>query len=552
MTVAGDTYAAQPRIVVLSGPVGSGKSTLAEQLVRHYGAAHVRTQELIKDEAARRGEDLAEERRALQIFGDRLDVETDGQWVANGVGRLIADGELASSLIIVDAVRILRQIEHLRDAFPSRVTHIHLYAPDDALSARYERRRGVSHIVELESYSAVAENQTERNTRRLGEDADISIDTNRCSVGDVETRAAAALRLGGARSARLVDVLIGGQYGSEGKGNIAFFLAPEYDLLMRVGGPNAGHKVPVGGAFTHRLLPSGTRANEQALLLIGPGATLDVEVLLKEIADCAVETGRLFIDPQVMVIEPDDKEAEGQLKATIGSTGKGGGSAASRRIMGRSGTVTPPVRLAKDLPELEPYIRPAREVLEETFRTGGRVLLEGTQGTGLSLFHGHYPHVTSRDTTTSATLAEAGIGPHRLRRVVMVVRTYPIRVGNPINGESGHMSQELTWAEIAERSGHDAATLTETEKGSVSGTERRVGEFDWEQLKRAADLNGATDIALTFTDYIDKSNEQARRFEQLSDITVNFIEEVERVAASPVSLIGTRFDRRSVIDRREW
>jgi len=552
MTTAGNPDEALPRIVVLSGPVGSGKSTLAEQLVGHFGAAHIRTQELIKDEVAQRGEELAEERRALQEYGDRLDSETNGQWVANGVARLIADSEVSSPLVIVDAVRILPQIEHLRDAFPARVTHIHLYAPDDALSARYEQRRGVSHMIELDDYSAVAENVTERNTRLLGNDADISIDTNRCSVGDVETRAAAALRLGAPRSAQLVDVLIGGQYGSEGKGNIAFFLASEYDLLMRVGGPNAGHKVPVAGSFTHRLLPSGTRANEQALLLIGPGATLDVDVLLEEIADCSVEQGRLFIDPQAMIIEPEDRSAEGQLKETIGSTGKGGGSAASRRIMGRSGTVDPPVRLAKDVPELEPYIRPARDVLEETFRKGGRVLLEGTQGTGLSIFHGHYPHVTSRDTTTSATLAEAGIGPHRLRRVVMVIRTYPIRVGNPINGESGHMSQELTWAEIAERSGHDADVLTETEKGSVSGTKRRVGEFDWEQLKRASDLNGATDIALTFTDYIDKNNEHARRYEQLTDRTVNFIEEVERVAAAPVSLICTRFDRRSVIDRREW
>mgnify|MGYP002377160868 FL=1 len=346
--------------------------------------------------------------------------------------------------------------------------------------------------------------------------------------------------------------MVGGQYGSEGKGNIAFFLAPEYDLLVRVGGPNAGHKVPIAGSFVHRLLPSGTLANETATLLIGPGATLDVEVLLNEIAECNVEVGRLFIDPQAMIIEDLDKEAEGELKKTIGSTGKGGGSAASRRIMGRSGTIVPAVRLAKDVVELQPYIRPARDVIEETLRQGKKILLEGTQGTGLSIYHGHYPHVTSRDTTVGATLAEAGIGPHRLRRVIMVIRTYPIRVGNPIRGESGRMSQELEWQEIADRSGHDVEDLIKTEKGSVSHTQRRVGEFDWEQLKRASELNGATDIALTFTDYISKGNERARRFEQLSIETVNFIEEVERVAAAPVTLIGTRFDRRSVIDRREW
>jgi adenylosuccinate synthase len=541
-----------PRIVVLSGPVGSGKSTLAEQLVTQYGAAHIRTQELMKDEAAQRGDNLAENRRALQEYGDRLDQETDGQWVADGVGRMIADNEVTNTLIVVDAARILSQIDKLREAFLDRVTHIHLYAPKDELSERYEKRRDASHLQELDNYDQVAENKTEQNTVTLGKDADISIDSSRCSVEDVETRAVAALRLSSSRNDRLVDVLIGGQYGSEGKGNIAFFLGPEYDVLMRVGGPNAGHKVPVEGHYTHRLLPSGTLANPRATLLIGPGATLDLDVLLKEIADCGVEQGRLFIDPQAMIIEPADIEEEKRLTETIGSTGRGGGAAASRRIMGRSYTIDVPVRLAQNVRELQPYIRKAREVLEETFRAGGRVLLEGTQGTGLSIFHGHYPHVTSRDTTTAGTLAEAGIGPHRVRRIIVVIRTYPIRVGNPINGESGHMSQELDWADIAARSGHDAEELVALEKGSVSGTQRRVGEFDWVQLKQTSELNGATDIALTFSDYIDKKNQAARRFDQLTPDSVNFIEDVERVAGAPVTLIGTRFDRRSVIDRREW
>ncbi len=537
---------------MLSGPVGSGKSTLAARLRQRYGAYHLRTQELIKQAAARSGDTLVEERRALQDYGDKLDEETAYRWIAKGVGDRIEEGVVNSSLIVVDAVRRVEQIELLREMFPARVTHIHLHAPDDVLSDRYKQKRESSGIKELDSYADVAQNETERRTFLLGGDADVSIDTKRSSEGDVETRAAAALRLGVSRSSRLVDVLVGGQYGSEGKGNIAFFLAPEYDLLMRVGGPNAGHTVPAEHGYTHRLLPSGTLANRGAKLLIGPGATLDVDLLMEEIAACKVEDGRLFIDPQAMIIEEYDKTAESVLKDTIGSTGKGGGSAAARRVMGRDGLGKPPVRLAKNVPQLDRYIRPAVEVLEEIFRQGGHVLLEGTQGTGLSIFHGHYPHVTSRDTTALATLAEAGVGPHRVRRVIMVIRTYPIRVGNPVNGESGRMSQELDWDEIARRSGHSEAELRENERGSVSKTKRRVGEFDWEQLKRASELNGATDVALTFTDYIKKENENARRYDQLSEETVNFIEEVEKVAGVPVSLIGTRFDQRSVIDRREW
>jgi len=94
--------------------------------------------------------------------------------------------------------------------------------------------------------------------------------------------------------------------------------------------------------------------------------------------------------------------------------------------------------------------------------------------------------------------------------------------------------------------------LKSTEKGSVSNKQRRIGEFDWQLLRRAAELNSATDIALTFTDYLDVKNRGARRYEQLTPATIRFIEEIERVAGIPVSLITTRFDVLGIIDRRRW
>lgn len=539
---------AVPRIVV-SGPVGAGKSTLAERLHHRYGAVHVRTSDIMRDIAVSLGESLPGERRAMQDFGDRLDADTDGSWVSDWLSEKIADEEITGDLIVVDAARRAAQIERLRDAYP--VTHIHVHAPEDELSRRYSGR--ISGLQELKNYAEVRKNPTEGQVTDLAAEADVSIDTQRCTIGDVEARAAAALRLTSAHSGRHVDVLVGGQYGSEGKGNIAYYLAPDYDVLMRVGGPNAGHKVPTNPEYPHRLLPSGTLANPDALLVIGPGATLDLDVLNREITDCQVEVGRLFIDPQAMIIEDADLEAEQALKDEISSTGKGGGAAAARRIMGRRRS-EPPVRLARDVEELGPFTqKPTAQILEDAFRAGKKVLLEGTQGTALSLFHGDYPHVTSRDTTTAACLAEAGIGPHRLRRVVMVVRTYPIRVGNSATGAtSGPMSQEIDWSMIAQRSGLPVDPLRGAERGSVSGTARRVGEFDWQLLKRAAELNGATDIALTFADYLHAGNKNARRYDQLETNTIHFIEEVERVAGAPVSLIGTRFHPRSVIDRREW
>jgi adenylosuccinate synthase len=105
---------------------------------------------------------------------------------------------------------------------------------------------------------------------------------------------------------------------------------------------------------------------------------------------------------------------------------------------------------------------------------------------------------------------------------------------------------------IAERSDLPLGQIERTEVGTISGKRRRMGEFDWDQVRSTATLNGATDIALTFADYITAENQAAVRFEQLSDETKSFVEEVERVTNTPVSLISVRFAPGGVIDRRRW
>jgi adenylosuccinate synthase len=114
------------------------------------------------------------------------------------------------------------------------------------------------------------------------------------------------------------------------------------------------------------------------------------------------------------------------------------------------------------------------------------------------------------------------------------------------------MSGEISWEVVSERSKIPLAELQTTEKTSTTGRDRRVGEFDWNLLRRSAQLNNPTDIALTFADYLSIGNRKARRFEQLTDESIRFVEEVERVAQAPVSLISTRFHTRSIIDRRRW
>ena len=358
----------------------------------------------------------------------------------------------------------------------------------------------------------------------------VVIDTQQNTPEDVFTRVASHLGLYGRGVERLVDVLIGGQYGSEGKGHIASYLAREYDLLLRVGGPNAGHTVyerPTPYKYHH--LPSETRCSE-ARIALGPGAVISVPVLQKEISDCGVEPGRLFIDPQAVVIEQADIDFESRtLKRLIGSTAQGVGAATARKIM--RGADGKPVRLAKDLKELKPYIRDTRGILDAAFSQGQRVFLEGAQGTELSLHHGSYPHVTSRDTTVSGCLAEAGIAPSRVRRIIMACRTYPIRVQSPHGSTSGPMSRELTWREISRRSRIPLKELLAAEKTSTTRRRRRVAEFDWTLLRKAASLNGPTDIALTFTDYLSILNRQARR---LSSCNLPAFGSLRRWSALPV------------------
>ena len=530
------------RLVLLSGAIGVGKSTLTEALKFRFRARIVKTRELLQLEARAQSRALTS-REEYQSFGEQLDRDDGGRWVAEGVSEVFS--KEVSALVCVDSVRIQEQVDLLRKEYGFAVFHLHLTADQEDLEQRFSARR--TPFTESTSYVAAQANGTERGVDKLAVKADAVVNTSHCTPDDVVIRVATHLRLLSRDHAPTVDVLVGGQFGSEGKGHVASFLAPEYQVLIRGGGPNAGHKVYSDPVYTHHQLPCGTR-NTRALLVIAPGAVINPRTLLTEISDCGIDPGRLCIDPQVMTISDEDIAAETQLVKRIGSTGQGVGAAAARRILGRS----TPTMLARNMRELKPYIRETALVLEDAFQQGDRILVEGTQGAGLSLFHGSYPNVTSRDTSAAACLSEAGIPPKRVRKTIMTCRTYPIRVQNADQGSSGAMGRELSWNVVAARSGNDAKDLFDAEKTSTTGRQRRVAEFDWVQLRKAALLNGPTDIALTFADYIDKENANARRFEQLTPKTIQFAEEVENVTGAPVSLISTRFNFRSIIDRRNW
>jgi adenylosuccinate synthase len=273
--------------------------------------------------------------------------------------------------------------------------------------------------------------------------------------------------------------------------------------------------------------------------------------LEKEIRQVGLTPDRLFIDGQAMMIDRVDRGREERtLRSKIGSTAQGVGWATARKVL--RGAIGPRVRLARDEPRLSDYVRDTVGVIETALADEQRVLLEGTQGTALSLHHGDYPFVTSRVTTASGCLAEAGIPASRVRRTLMVCRSFPIRVESPRGSTSGPMSREIDFDELARQCDYTAEHLRNAERTSTTNRLRRIGHFDWPLFRRSVTLNGPTDIALTFADYIGHGNQNARRFEQLNDETTEFIAEVERAAAAPVSLIAVRFHYRAIIDRRMW
>lgn len=533
-------------VIAISGPVAVGKSMLADEVVRRFDVERISTSRILKDLGT------PDERQKLIDAGKKLDVETDGRWVADGVQKMLSGIKRAPQVFLIDAVRTEQQVKHLREKFGSRFLHFHVVAPVAVCAERYAKRAKTADAAM--EYEAIRRDSTEAGVWQLDKVADRVVENVNKEAPSLLAEAVAGLGLFPLYPAPNVDVIVGGQYGSEGKGNICNHIADEYGILMRVGGPNAGHKVAYPKAYTFIQLPSGTMLRAPgAKILIGAGATIAPEVILREIAELNLTEKDVIIDEQAMVIEASDVEFECGTEDVIGSTRRGVGAATARKILGRfweDGThkLGARVRLAKDHPQLQKYVGQTQRHLEDAYAAGVKIMLEGTQGTALSLHHGSYPHVTSRETTVSGCLADAGIAPHRIRKVVMVTRCYPIRVG----GASGPMGIEINAKTIADRSGLPLEEIAGKEVGSVSGKPRRFAEFDWELLRRSAMLNGATDIALTFADYISVQNKMAPRYDSLTQQTRDFIDRVEAVANAPVSLITTCFDRFGLIDRRNW
>jgi adenylosuccinate synthase len=335
-------------------------------------------------------------------------------------------------------------------------------------------------------------------------------------------------------------VVVGMQWGDEGKGKLVDLLAPSFDIVARYqGGHNAGHTVWVGERkYVLRLVPSGI-LQEHCVCVIGNGVVVDVQALVEEVEGLEAMgvpvAGRLFVSDRAHLILPHHREiervAEDRLgDERVGTTMRGIGPAYEEKF-GRRGVrvgdllrpadLGPKLQAAADdakrliashggepalvddayeaylaaAERVKPIITDAARYLNEAVRAGRRVLLEGAQGTMLDVDHGSYPFVTSSSSTAGGACTGTGLAPTRITGAIGIAKAYTTRVG------AGPFPTELLderGRELQER-GH--------EFGAVTGRPRRPGWFDVPVARYAAMLNGLDSIALTKLDVLDTFDE---------------------------------------------
>jgi len=398
-------------------------------------------------------------------------------------------------------------------------------------------------------------------------------------------------------------VIVGVQWGDEGKGKIIDLLTPSADVVVRYqGGANAGHTIVKDGEETVlHLLPSGI-LHPNCKCIIGNGVVIDPEVLINEIAalherGLLTDNSCLHVSERAHVVFPYHKKLD-QLgessrgKSSLGTTGRGIGPTYEDKVarLGiRIGDLLQPKLLRERLTlsllgknrqleslgeeaiqvdemcklaelwaeKLKPFIQDTELILHEQIKLGKKILLEGAQGAALDIDHGTYPYVTSSNTVAGAACAGAAIGPTLIKNVLGVAKAYTTRVGEgpfptELIDENGDKLQELG-----------------NEFGSTTGRRRRCGWFDAVLVQHSVRINGLTGLALTKLDVLSQFktikicteyssgnkpiyeevpgwNEdisQVRRYEDLPKTARDFVEKIGLYCGVAVELVSVGPDR---------
>ncbi len=331
-----------------------------------------------------------------------------------------------------------------------------------------------------------------------------------------------------------VSVVVGGQFGSEGKGKVALEIVrrdPSVAAAVRVGGTNSGHTGVGTDGRTYALRQLPAAAIDRTVQVVLPaGSYIDLRILDHELQLLGLGPDSVAISPMARVILDEHKQWEqaSGLGPAIGSTQSGTGAAVMAMTARGAGGLPNSVQ-ADEEPTLQPFLKDTTELMRRLLDSGRRVVIEGTQGFGLSLLQGGYwPKATSRDTTAAGFLAEAGLSPLDVDNVTMVIRCHPIRVA----GDSGPLAGETTWEKIAAEAG---LPPDHREFTTVTGRVRRVGHFDPELVRRAIQVNGPDRIVLNHLDYVDGHV----RGMELPLKARQFVEWVETAIGRSIDWLGT-------------
>lgn len=310
----------------------------------------------------------------------------------------------------------------------------------------------------------------------------------------------------------LVDIVAGGQFGDEGKGQIAAWLTHRavaegepYGFAVRTGGSNAEHRFndPENRRFTGRVLPCAAWIDPNIKLVLGAGHMIKLDSFFREVQQLEDRFGpdqkkRIIIDANAGVIEPAHQQKSRET-AWRGSTHQGTGAAVAHKVL-RDGKF----RTASKYPELEPFVVDcAAAMMDRWMRAGECGLVEGSQGALLSLDHGYYPFCTAKNVTPPAVIAEAGIAINRVRHIWGVYRAMPMRVPGNSGPSDG---REVSWEELEEALGRRIPE--EDKRQTDSGDRERIFVWSWNEFYKSLILLEPTHIALTFMDwYVPKWND---------------------------------------------
>lgn len=334
---------------------------------------------------------------------------------------------------------------------------------------------------------------------------------------------------------RAFNILLGLQAGSEGKGKVASYLVQRYkpDLIVGNFSPNAGHTVIQDSKkFVTHNIPVASAFNE-APIVLGAGSAINIDVLKKDMEEVSLNSNRLFIDRNAVIITDKHIKEESSSLTRISSTIQGSGAAFKDRIMR-----IPNITAENYIDELKGIatVVKASEIINDFLQSNKTVFGEMTQGFDLDLLHGiKYPYCTSRPVNPAQFLSDSGVSADKLGDVYGVFRPYPIRVGNA-SGFSGpyEEAKELTWDEIKKRS-NAPADVDLTEYTTTTKRIRRVFEFSSRRFQEALKICNPNILVLNFADHIDWNVYAGMEYEHITSPVKTFINNLKQ----NISLIGT-------------